>query len=122
MNDNFRRMASLVVLMATVSAGPAALAGRSGGPASTMDRVQAFDTDVYAMQFAGGRTARIVVDGDGDTDLDLFVYDEFGNLIDSDTDGTDYCVASWTPAWTGTFRIEIRNFGDVYNQYRIQTN
>ena len=60
--------------------------------------------------------------GDGDTDLDCYVYDANGNLIDSDTDATDYCVLRWRPAWLGTFRLEIRNLGPVYNAYVLRTN
>ena len=38
------------------------------------------------------KVARIVVLGDGDTDLDLHVYDENGNVMVSDTDYTNQCV------------------------------
>ena len=85
----------------------------------TRDVVRAQSTDVFHVDFFSGRPARIVVDGDRDTDLDLYVYDENGNLIASDTDRTDYCIAGWTPRWTGTFRIEVQNLGRVYNRYSL---
>ena len=97
-------------------------AGRVPGPGSATERVLAFDTDVYRITFRGGETARIVVAGDGDTDLDLYVYDEHGHLIASDTDLTDFCVVTFHPRWTGAFRVEIRNLGSVYNAYTIATN
>ena len=56
---------------------------------------------------------------DGDTDLDLYVYDENGILIASDTDSTETCVVRFWPKWTGAFRIEVRNLGTVYNRYEI---
>ena len=70
----------------------------------------------------GVKTARpndvtVAILGDGDTDLDLYVYDENGNEIVSDTDGTDQCYVSWYPKWAGQFRIEIKNLGRVSNQY-----
>ena len=57
---------------------------------------------------------RYLVDKEGN-----FVYDENGNLIDSDTDSTDVCVCSWTPRWTGYFSIKIRNYGNVRNYYTM---
>ena len=48
--------------------------------------VKAKGTDVYHISFRAGQTAVVTVIGDGDTDLDLYVYDENGNLIDKDVD------------------------------------
>ncbi len=92
-----------------------------GAAAGTVhdDTVLANHTDVYTLTFEAGVEARILVIGDGDTDLDLFIYDENGNLIDSDEDDTDRCVASVTPKWTGKFTVKIKNWGDVYNDYRL---
>jgi hypothetical protein len=61
----------------------------------------------------------VYVSGDGDTDLDLFIYDENGVLIDSDTDYGDECVVTVVPNWTGRFTIQIRNLGSVYNRYTL---
>ncbi len=83
------------------------------------DRVNANCTDVYEFTLPGGEWTRITVDGDGDTDLDLFIFDACGNLIDSDEDDTDYCVVSVRPRRTGKFTIKIKNWGDVYNEYRL---
>jgi hypothetical protein len=93
-----------------------------GGWKVHYDRVRAHRTDVYHIAFTGGEDAAIDVIGDGDTDLDCRVYDEYGNLIDSDTDATDYCVLRWVPAWSGQFRVEVINLGSVSNQYRLSTN
>lgn len=88
--------------------------------ASTIERVNAKSTDRYTQRFYAGETAYIYVNGDGDTDLDLYVYDENGNLIDSDTDPGDFCLCSFTPKWSGTFTIKVKNLGGVYNKYRIR--
>lgn len=96
--------------------------GAVGGPKYHVDRVEAHSTDTYTIRFLGGEYAIVTVSGDGDTDLDLYVYDENGNLIDSDTDRTDQCVCTFTPRWTGKFTIKIKNLGNVYNRYVIRTN
>ena len=72
--------------------------------------------------FRSGQEAWVYVSGDGDTDLDLYIYDENGNLIDSDTDSTDECLCTFTPRWTGQFKIKIKNYGNVYNEYQITTS
>ena len=86
---------------------------------STTERVYSNSTDVYRETFYGGEEVCVLVVGDGDTDLDLYIYDENGNLIESDTDILDTCVCTWTPKWTGEFRIEVKNLGNVYNEYTI---
>jgi hypothetical protein len=114
---------SLLVAMAClVASGSAAYAGRTRGPGIDHGVAEAYSTVQYHDRFAGGRWATITVDGDGDTDLDLFVYDENGNLVASDTDRLDYCVVSFVPRRTGTFRIVVENLGSVYNRFTIETN
>lgn len=96
--------------------------GAVGGPKATKERVLGKDVDSYKIKFWAKELAEICVSGDGDTDLDLYVYDENGNLIESDTDYTDECVVRWVPAWTGNFIIKIVNRGALYNNYVIWTN
>ena len=80
--------------------------------------VEAFDTDIWTFWATSG-ASRIVVDGDGDTDLDCFVYDRFGTLLGSDTDATDYCIVNIYQRSSGNIRVRIENLGSVYNEYRI---
>lgn len=96
--------------------------GAYGGPKSATERVNAHSTDVYRIQFRGNEEASVLVVGDGDTDLDLYIYDENGNLIDQDLDYGDTCLCTWYPAWTGYFTIKVKNLGNVYNRYEIITN
>jgi len=93
-----------------------------GGHDTHTDRVKPQSTDVYTVTFRSGQEAWVYVSGDGDTDLDLYIYDENGNLIDSDTDSTDECLCTFTPRWTGQFKIKIKNRGNVYNEYQITTS
>jgi hypothetical protein len=96
--------------------------GRVGGAACTTDRVLAGSTDIYNVRFRGNSFAEVMVSGDGDTDLDLYVYDENGNEICRDIDYTDSMYCSWNPRWTGPFRLEIVNLGGIWNQYDMCTN
>ena len=72
--------------------------------------------------FSQGEWGRIVLAGDGDTDLDLYVYDSCGNLVGSDTDYTDYCEVTWFAYRGGTYTIVVSNRGSVYNQFTIQAD
>ena len=88
--------------------------------ANKTDNVLAHDYDIWEITLNSGVNYTIVVEGDGDTDLDLYVYDEYGNELDRDDDYTDYCICSITPRWTGKIKIKIRNYGDVYNHYNLR--
>lgn len=76
----------------------------------------------YTASFVANQLAEVLVSGDGDTDLDLYVYDSNGNPIASDTDYSDDCYVRWVPAWTGRYTIRIVNRGPVYNRFVILTN
>ena len=96
--------------------------GAVGGPKGQKDRVYGKDVNTYNVKFWANELAEVCVSGDGDTDLDLYVYDANGNLIGSDTDYSDDCVVRWVPAWTGTFIIRVVNRGALYNNFTIWTN
>lgn len=109
-------------LLALIDKAKGGTRGATTGAKRHTDTVNASATDTYEISFRGGEEAIVIVSGDGDTDLDLYIYDENGNLIDSDTDSTDDCVCTFTPRWTGKFRIKIKNLGRVYNRYVLITN
>ncbi|WP_134952500.1 hypothetical protein [Sinorhizobium meliloti] len=85
--------------------------------------VEAHQEDPWRWRTArGGELVEIAISGDGDTDLDLFVYDENGNLICSETGPTDDEFCSFVPEWTGEFRMIVVNLGDIHNVYQLWTN
>ena len=96
--------------------------GDVGGPKYGEGRVYGKDYTDYTAKFWANELAEVIVIGDGDNDLDLYVYDSNGNLIASDTDYTDQCVCRWVPSWTGAFTIRIINRGAIYSNYAIATN
>ena len=110
---------------ATATAAPASVTmttdtnDKIGPSIDLYDKVLAGYTDTWTYTFRANSEARVTVDGDGDTDLDLYIYDENNNLITKDDDNIDYCIYTWTPKWTGTFKIKIVNRGNVYNRYRL---
>ena len=112
MNKMF--FALLVVLAGYANALVAGI-GMTSGTTS----VKSHASDSYDYNFVGGYPASAGISGDGDTDLDLYVYDQYGNLACSSTEDEDTEVCSWTPKWTGSFRIVVKNRGSVYNKYFI---
>jgi hypothetical protein len=78
--------------------------------------------DDFPITFYAGELARVAVIGDGDTDLDLYIYDANGNLIVADADYTDRCLVQFVPRWTSTFRVRVVNNGYVSNRYVLMTN
>lgn len=99
-----------------------ALRGSVNGPSRHYDSVNGNSTDTYHISFIANELAEVLVSGDGDTDLDLYVYDSNGNLIAKDADYTDDCYVRWVPKWTGKFIVKIVNRGPVFNRYVILTN
>lgn len=113
----------LALGVAALSTAAPASATMIGGPrVEHYDTVKPLTTDVYHLTFRGGELARVGVVGDGKTDIDLYIYDENNNLIASDDDNTSTCIAEWTPRWTGSFTVKIRNRGRLSSSYALLTN
>lgn len=98
-------------------------AGHVGGPHRTEFRVQGgmqvTFTDVVLER---GKAAQLRVNGDGDTDLDCFVYDDDKNLIMKDDDDTDYCILDFVPPTTSRYYVVVKNLGEVFNDAVFWTN
>ena len=86
------------------------------------DVVRGHSTDVYHMTFVGGEWEVLFVSGDGSTDLDLYVYDENGNLVAKDDDNSDECRVRFIPRWTGPFTVKVVNRGHYANRYTLGSN
>lgn len=93
--------------------------GPIGGTRVTNETVKALGTDRYALVLRGNEPWYVTVSGDGDTDLDLYVFDDNGNLVASDDDYTDECRCAGVPRYTGKFWFVVVNRGRVYNNYLI---
>lgn len=56
--------------------------------------------------------------GRASDDLDCWVYEPDGTLVDRDVDDTDYCILE-TPG-LGTHRLVIKNYGRYTNSYVVR--
>lgn len=64
----------------------------------------------------------VTVRGDGDTDLDFTIRDNYGNTVHRDFDDTDLTFASLRPRRTGgciTYVLSVQNRGDVFNNFSV---
>lgn len=95
--------------------------GAVGGPKTGRTVVKGGFTDQFVVKFEGGEPAAVAISGDGDSTLDLYVYDENGNRVCAAVGRGDDAVCRWTPKWEGPFTIRVVNRG-VANEYRIRTN
>lgn len=96
--------------------------GAVGGERATTDVIYGRCYIDYVVAFKKGIIAQVGVSGNGNTDLDLYIYDENGNLIDCDNDYSDDCYVSWYPRWTGNYLIRVVNQGTYRNTFTIVTN
>jgi hypothetical protein len=71
----------------------------------------------YDEAFYGGEQAVVTLEGHNPSDIDLWVYDEYGNLICSSTGYSSYESCTWTPSWTGDFTIRVENEGHPQGTY-----
>jgi len=76
--------------------------------------------------YVANKLAEFVLIGDGDTDIDVQVFDAMGNKVVEDVDppeyGSDLCVCRWTPTVEQEYTIRIFNHGKVYNLCQAGTN
>lgn len=96
--------------------------GNINGPCRDFSSVSGRSYVDYTASFVANQLAEVLVSGDGDTDLDLYVYDSNGNQIAGDSDYSDDCYVRWVPAWTGRYTIRVVNRGPIYNRFVILTN
>lgn len=79
---------------------------------------------VYSIDFTAraGEVLRVGAAGDGDTDVDIRLIDGNGNVVCQDLDRDPWGVCAVTPAWTGRFRLQVINNGNVWTRTHIVTN
>ena len=118
-----RTIISRISRRATLAVATLSFTALSAGAAEVTDwvisgRVFGGDRNVHTL-WVGANDNYVIVDGDGDTDLDCWLYGPNGLRVSSDTDATDYCIL---PApGVGRHHVAIRNLGNVYNDYVVTT-
>lgn len=82
-------------------------------------RIPSRGTHDWSVRLQAYQTTVIAISGDGTTDLDLYVYDQYGNLIVSDVSYGDQCYVALDVYITSNFLVRVVNRGYVYNDYEI---
>lgn len=84
-----------------------------------MFSVSAYGTRYHTYSVYAGEEVEIILDGDGSTDLDMFIYDSNGNLIASRT-GYGDSESSVLDIYRNTrLTVKVVNRGSVYNDYSL---
>jgi hypothetical protein len=115
----FAVVAGLVMSLGAVET---ASAGSPDGARFKYVNVQARSVHVERVAFYAGEEAVVTVVGDGDTDVDLEIYDATGTLVASDYGLTDNCICRWVPSRDQVYTIRVINLGGVYNRCRVAHN
>lgn len=82
-----------------------------------IDRVSAWESNSYRYKAGADGLIRVMVVGDGNTDLDLFIYDDNWNLIGSDRRHGDAGVVQFRVSAGTHYRIKVQNRGGRTNTF-----
>lgn len=75
-----------------------------------------------ALPFEGKKFAEIYLEGKGQGDLNLFIYDDQNRLVCSDTDISRIAYCYWRPAKTANFTAVVENKGPSAANYSLMSN
>jgi hypothetical protein len=93
------------------------------GPPPLQSELLSYGGDRFPVVFRGGERAVVVVQGNHQTYLGLYVFDEEGNCVAHDDLGNqsspDDLAVEWVPARTGRYWIEVHNFGLRRNTFEV---
>lgn len=110
---------AILAVLGVLALVQAASANPVGGGVCRDATAGSYSTRDFEVTLYGNETTLISLSGDGDTDLDLYVYDENGNLIGSDTGFSDQARLAIRPNWTGRFTVRVVNRGSVHNNFTV---
>jgi hypothetical protein len=96
--------------------------GAKDGPQVGVGVLEGLGSIYYEVKFVGDEFAEVAVEGDGEADIDLYVFDKDENLIGADESGSASCYVSWYPPKTEKHYILLINRGENTTFYAIATN
>ena len=96
--------------------------GVEDGPRTRSGVAAPLATDTYREPFKAGEPAAVLIAGDGDSNLDLYVFDERGARICASERLDDVEVCRWQPRAAGRVMIHVVNRGRVDNRYELRSN
>jgi hypothetical protein len=103
---------SVLLFSSLVSAKP------TNGFQSKEGIVISLSADSYYFDLDAGPTT-FTVNGQGETDLDCFLYDERGRLITADDSQLAFCAIQVTLKKPANYKIQIRNLGLKDHPYTL---
>jgi hypothetical protein len=96
--------------------------GMEDGPRLHAAQAAAGGTDIYREAFRPGETAAVLIAGDGESNLDLYVFDAGGRRICASEKLDDVEVCRWQPLSGGRHVIHVVNRGRAVNRYEMRSN
>ncbi len=111
--------AVLAVVSVTLVNTLSGYAGPVGGKIFKSARVEANSAKTFTFDIEGSEFTAIYIHGDGDTDLDVYVYDHLGNLLKSGTGASDQELVILFSDFQQTITVHVVNRGRVYNEFAL---
>jgi len=121
-NGNTHLLAMISDMEGDIPEKPALTRGALGGAVYTSKLIRGYGTMRLTCTFRGGRYAEIRFIGDGDSDLDFYVYDSSGRRIAYNTSYGDNVKFYWVPRYTERYTFKVKNLGSRSNHFVIITN
>jgi hypothetical protein len=85
--------------------------GPEGGSKLEAQEIRPYQTVSEQMKFRGGEMATVIASSQRGTDVDLYVFDEAGNLVAWDDSPLDACAVEWLPERPARYAFVVRNTG-----------
>jgi len=110
------------LIAATLLSGSVAFASVNTDPAVSAPniyRISAYDVRNHYYDVRRGQRVKIELSGDTYTNLDLYIYDANGYLIDAKLGRTDYEISNINVFADTTLTVKVVNRGGDYNDYDL---
>ena len=92
------------------------------GPISTVKRLSSRESWSFVVDARGAQLLRVAAIGDGDTNIDLIVRNDQGEVLCADGLDDHYPSCTLSPAAPTRLRITVVNRGDVWTKVQVLTN
>ncbi len=92
------------------------------GPISTVKRLNSRERWSFTVDARAAQLLRVAAIGDGDTNIDLVVRNDRGDVLCADGLDDHYPSCTLSPATAARLRIDIVNRGDVWTKVQILSN
>lgn len=115
-----KNLFATLILSTLTLFGSVAVADPTGGTFTDRDVLRVGAATRYSFMLNSNEVSAVRVAGEGDGDIDCFLYDDNGNLVASQVDTIDGCYLVVTPRWTGTFRLIAKNNGAESSVYSLR--